>query len=117
MIAVTTAELETLIRDEICGICDEMGRDGKCQEQIKGDCTLFHLFPLIAQTIEETTSDDVNDYLRAVREKVCTVCLNEPPGAGCTKRIEARCALDTYLPLIIDAMERASGKAFERSVS
>ena len=116
MTTATTEELEKLIRDEICGICDELGRDGKCNEPTQGECSLFHLFPLVAQTIQETTSDDINVYLRAVREKVCTVCLNEPPGAGCVKRIEARCALDNYLPLIIDAVERASGKAFERSL-
>jgi hypothetical protein len=112
----TMEELEKLIRDDICGICDELGADGKCSELAQGECSLFHLFPLVAQTIQETTSDDINVYLRAIREKVCTICLSEPPGAGCVKRIEARCALDSYLPLIVDVIERTSGKAFERSV-
>lgn len=116
MTNVTTEELEKLIREEICGICDELGPDGKCGELAQGECSLFHLFPLVAQTIQETTSDDINVYLRAIREKVCTVCLSEPPGAGCAKRIEVRCALDSYLPLIVDAIERTTGKAFERSV-
>ncbi len=116
MTGVTTEDLEKLIKEEICGICDELGPDGKCAELAQGECALFRLFPLVAQTIQETTSDDINVYLRAIREKVCTICLNEPIGAGCAKRIEARCALDSYLPLIVDAIERTSGKAFERSV-
>ena len=116
MTNVTTEELEELIREKICGICDEFGPDGKCSELAQGECSLFHLFPLVAKTIQETTSEDINVYLRAIRERVCTICLSEPPGAGCEKRIEARCALDSYLPLIVDAIERTTGKAFERSV-
>jgi hypothetical protein len=116
MTAPTVEELEKLIRDDICGICDEARADGSCADRDGGDCSLFHLFPLVAQTIAETTSDDINVYLLAIREKVCTECLSEPAGAACTKRIQARCALDQYLPLIVDIIERSSGQIFARSV-
>ncbi len=116
MVAPTVEELEKLLRDDICGICDEAEANGKCVERDSGGCSLFQLFPLVAQTINETTSDDINVYLHAIREKVCTVCLNGPADSACAKRIEARCALDQFLPLIIDTIERSSGKAFSRSV-
>jgi hypothetical protein len=109
-------ELESVVRNTICRVCTERTVDGRCGLDQPAECSLFQLFPQVAQAIQTTHSDDIRDYLQAIRVNVCTACRHQDPDGSCDPRREVRCALDAYLVLVVDAIEEATGKAFDRTV-
>lgn len=108
-------ELETLVRRKICSVCTERTVDGRCGLE-GAECALFRLFPAVARAILSTRSDDITAYVEAIRHQVCPLCREQAPDGSCALRDEVRCALDAYLMLVVDAIEEATGKTFDRSV-
>jgi hypothetical protein len=108
------AELEELVRNRICGVCSERKMDGTCGMEEPIQCALFRLFPQVAEAIQTTHSDDIEDYIGAIRRKVCTVCTAQDSDGSCDLRQEVQCALDAYLLLVVEAIEEATGKDFGR---
>ncbi|MEK7408344.1 MAG: hypothetical protein AAB225_25005 [Acidobacteriota bacterium] len=112
--ALSLAELEALVRRRICGACDVRTVQGACDSQEPERCKLFELFPLVAQAILATDSDDIGDYVGAIRENVCSVCMEQALDGSCRLRGQVQCALDTHLGAVVDAIEEATGKSFDR---
>ena len=110
----TLAELEALVRNRICGVCSDRKMDGACGLEEPGQCALFRLFPQVAEAIQATNSNDIQDYVEAIRRKVCTVCTEQDSDGSCGVRQEVQCALDAYLLLVVEAIEEATGKDFGR---
>jgi len=110
----SVAELETLVRNRICKVCTERTVAGDCGLEEPASCALFRLFPHVAQAIDSVHSDDINDYVTAIRRNVCSVCEKQASDGSCETRQEVRCALDAYLVLVVDAIEEATGKVFDR---
>jgi hypothetical protein len=110
------AELETMVRDRICRVCTDRGVDGECGLEDASSCALFRLFPQVAEAIQSTHSEDIRDYVRAIRDKVCAICEEQDSDGNCETRQLVRCALDAYLLLIVDVIEEATGKSFGRPV-
>jgi hypothetical protein len=108
------AELEAIVRNRICRVCTERTVDGECGLAEPERCALFRLFPLVAQAIDSVRSDDINDYVEAIRRNVCRVCVQQAGDGSCETRQQVRCALDAYLLLVVDAIEEATGRTFER---
>jgi hypothetical protein len=106
-------ELEAIVRDRICAVCSDRTVDGKCGLENPGECALFRLFPQVARAIQSTDSDDIQDYIAAIRKNVCAICEQQAADGSCETRREVRCALDAYLLLVIDAIETATGKGFD----
>jgi len=79
-------ELESIIRDKICKV---------------------------AQAIQSVKSDDIQQYLDAIRRNVCAVCADQASDQSCETRLQVQCALDAYLLLVVDAIEEATGKTFD----
>ena len=115
--ARTLEELEAIVRERICRVCTERTVDGACGLDDPSECSLFRLFPQVARAVQSTYSDDIRDYIRAIREQVCSVCHGQTPDGECESRKEVRCALDAYLLPIIDAIEESTGKTFDRVIS
>jgi hypothetical protein len=109
------AELEAIVRNRICGICTERTVDGECGLEEPSSCALFRLFPLVAQAIQSVKSDDINQYIGALRRNVCSVCCDQASDGSCETRQQVRCALDAYLLLVVDAIEEATGKTFDKT--
>jgi hypothetical protein len=107
-------ELEKIVREQICRVCSDRKEDGACGLEDPGQCALFRMFPQVARAIQSTHSDDIRDYVRALREQVCSVCQMQEPDGSCETRENVACALDAYLLLIVDAIEEATGRKFER---
>jgi hypothetical protein len=107
-------ELEIIIRDQICRVCSDRKLDGSCGIEDPGACALFRLFPQVARAIQTTHSDDICDYVRAIRDQVCTICQHQAADGNCETRESVACALDAYLLLIVDAIEEATGRKFDR---
>jgi len=108
------AELEEILRGRICRVCSDTREDGSCGLEEPRDCAIFRYLPEVARAIQATESDDVGDYIRAIRSQVCSTCYQQAADGSCEMRQQVRCALDAYLILIIDAIEEATGRTFER---
>ncbi len=106
-------ELEAIVRSRICAVCSDRTVDGTCGLAETG-CSLFQLFPLVAQAILATDSSEIEPYIRAIRENVCTVCIDQALDGSCKRREEVTCALDAYIVPIVEAIEEATGKALKR---
>ena len=109
------AELEAIVRNRICKVCTERAVDGQCGLEEPSSCALFHLFPQVAQAIQSVKSDDIREYIEAIRGKVCAVCHDRAADGSCETRQAVQCALDAYLLLVVDAIEEATGRSFNRS--
>jgi hypothetical protein len=107
------AELETIVRNRICGVCSERNANGTCGLPDPAGCALFQLFPQVAQAILATDSPDIRNYIEAIRRGVCSVCAAQDSGGNCEVRREVRCALDSYLLLVVDTIEEATRKVFD----
>jgi hypothetical protein len=109
------AQLEGIVRNRICGVCTERKVDGSCSLEEPAGCALFQLFPQVAQAIQSVDSQDIRDYIDAIRAGVCSVCADRAADQSCETRQQVRCALDAYLLLVVDAIEEATGKTFDKS--
>jgi hypothetical protein len=110
-------EVETILRTRICGVCSDRKMDGSCGLEQPADCALFRLLPQAAEAIRSTHSDDIRDYVRAIREKVCSICVEPAADGSCEQRNQVRCALDAYLLLVVDAIEESTGRKFLRPIA
>jgi hypothetical protein len=72
------------------------------------------MFPQVASAIESVHSLDICDYIDAIRANVCSVCALQDADGHCESRQQVRCVLDAYLLLVVDAIEEATGKQFDR---
>ena len=109
------AELEEIVRNKICKLCTERTVDGGCNLEDPNGCALFRLFPQVAQAIQSVDSDEIGPYIDAIRLDVCSVCQDQAADGPCEQRRLVQCALDSYLILVVDAIEEATGKTFDRS--
>jgi hypothetical protein len=107
-------ELEPIVRNRICSVCTERTVDGQCGLERPIECALFRLFPEVARAIQSVASDDIQQYIDAIRRNVCSVCADRASDESCETRQQVRCALDAYLLLVVDAIEEATGKTFSR---
>jgi hypothetical protein len=107
--------LESIIRNRICSVCSDRTVDGRCGLDEPASCALFRLFPEVAKAVQETSSDDIGDYVEAIRKNVCSVCERQASDGSCESRQQVQCALDAYLLLVVDAIEEATGKVFDRA--
>jgi hypothetical protein len=107
-------ELETILQDRICRVCSDRNNAGTCGLEEPDTCALFRLLPQVVEAVASTTSDNIVDYISALRQQVCAVCREQDAGGDCEKRNNVECALDAYLMLVVDAIEEATGKLFDR---
>jgi len=107
-------ELESIVRSRICNVCTARTVDGQCGLEEPSSCALFRLFPQVAQAIQSVKSDDIQQYIDAIRRNVCAVCADQARDGSCETRQQVQCALDAYLLLVVDAIEEATGKTFDR---
>jgi hypothetical protein len=108
-------ELEAIVRNRVCRLCTERTIDGQCDLEDPSSCALFRLFPQVAQAIQSVQSDDIRPYIEAIRRNVCSVCEQQAADGSCETRRQVQCALDAYLLLVVDAIEEATGKTFDKS--
>src|ERR1044072_3252836 len=107
------AEIEAIVRDRICRVCSDRTVDGNCGLEDPSACALFRLFPQVAQAIHSIHSDEINDYIQAIRQGVCSICHDQLADGSCETRHQVQCALDAYLLLVVDVIEEATGRKFD----
>jgi hypothetical protein len=104
------AEIEAIVRNKICKVCTSRTVNGTCGLEEPSGCALFHFFPQVASAIGSVESDDINDYIEAIRCQVCRLCTDQDATGYCETRQQVQCALDAYLLLVVEAIEEATGK-------
>jgi hypothetical protein len=107
-------ELEAIIRNRICKVCTERTVEGTCGLEEPSHCALFRLFPEVAQAIQSVSSDDIGQYIDAIRRNVCSVCTDQAADGSCETRQHVQCSLDAYLLLVVETIEEATGKTFDK---
>ncbi len=110
---VSFEDMEAIVRNRVCAVCAEKTTDSICGLEDPNHCSLFRLFPLVVEAILATDSDRIEPYVDAIHEHVCSVCVDQQLDGNCVRRGEA-CTLDAYLPSIVDAIEEALGRKFDR---
>src|ERR1700674_1974730 len=113
--ARTLDELEAIVRGRICRVCTDRTVKGDCGLEEPSSCALFRLFPQVARAVQSVNSDDIREYMRAIPEQVCSVCSDQTSDGECESRKQVQCSLDAYLLPIIDGIEEATGKSFDRA--
>ncbi|HLK62934.1 MAG TPA: hypothetical protein VKU19_05820 [Bryobacteraceae bacterium] len=109
------AQLEAIIRNKICSVCSDRTVNGECGLENPSSCALFRLFPQVAEAVQSVSSNDIDAYLQAIRSNVCSICSEQQADGSCEPRREVQCALDAYLLLVVDAIEEATGKTFDKT--
>lgn len=113
----TVEELEATVRNRLCAVCNRRDIAGSCGAEEPERCSLFDLFPLVAQAILATESEEIQPYVEAIHENVCAVCLDQRLDGSCPQREQAVCALDSYLPQVVEAIEEALGRPLAKTVT
>jgi hypothetical protein len=108
-------ELEAIVRNRICGVCTSRTFSGECGLEEPSSCALFRLFPQVAHAIQSVHSDDIQLYIEAIRRQVCSICTDQAADGSCETRREVQCALDAYLLPVVDVIEEATGKTFDKT--
>jgi hypothetical protein len=108
-------ELEAIVRNRICKVCTSRTVSGDCGLEEPSSCALFRLFPQVAQAIQSVKSDDIHQYIEAIRRQVCSVCHDQASDGSCETRQQVECSLDAYLLLVVDAIEEATAKTFDKT--
>ena len=105
----TVARLETLIRQKICAVCVDRNVDGSCNRLAEGACTLIAKLPLAAEAILKVHSDRMDPYIQSIRDNVCVHCDLRYPDGECASRDTDNCMLNSYLPIVVEAIEEFFG--------
>jgi hypothetical protein len=105
--------LEEALRQRVCSVCVDRNIEGPCEANARHECTLFENLPQLARSIAGVHSDKMDDYIAALRENVCSVCLYQRLDGTCQEREEVRCSLDRYLLPIIETIEEVRGVALK----
>jgi hypothetical protein len=108
-------ELEVIVRNRVCGVCTERTDESQCGLEDPSGCALFRLFPQVAQAIQSVNSNDIQPYIDAIRRNVCSVCQEQEQDGTCESRRQVQCSLDAYLLLVVEAIEEATGKTFDKT--
>jgi hypothetical protein len=101
----TRPDVLEAIRKDVCMHCVEYGEDGKCHHESDTECSVFHFLPELVRISNQIHSEKMDDYIAAVRSRVCALC-SHAEGEKCSVREQLDCALDRYLSLVIDSLER-----------
>jgi hypothetical protein len=96
-------EYEAAIRRYVCSRCIDFGADGLCHSKDPQGCAIYRFLPELIRIAEGPDDPSMESYLRAVREDICSHC-REALTWPCPLRTSADCALDRYLPLVIEAV-------------
>jgi hypothetical protein len=96
------------IRSHVCSVCLDQGDDGGCG--LRGRmCAIEAHLPRLVQILSSIDSPRMDEYVTAVEKEICGTCEHQDAAGLCGLRKAGECALYTYLPLVVDAIEDVRG--------
>ncbi len=93
------------IRQKVCVKCLDGDGYGNCRLDPSRDCAVLGYLPQIVEAVSRTKSRNMDEYVLALRQSVCSQCKYQLTDGHCVLRTEVDCALDRYFPLIVEAIE------------
>lgn len=103
-------QYEEAIRQHVCFHCIDCGEDGQCHSADPYGCAIYRFLPELILIAEDIKSPQLKPYQRAVRKCICTKCKADGD-KKCALRTDLDCALDRYLPLVLEAIEEVDAQA------
>lgn len=91
------------IRSRVCSVCLDRRDDGSCGLSHR-TCAIESHLPRVVEAILSIESDRMDEYVAAIEAEVCARCASGP-AVSCGYREHADCALDTYLYLVVAAVQ------------
>ena len=96
------------IRRHVCGVCLDQADDGSCG-LTRRVCALEKHLPALVNALVSVRSDRMDEYVAAIEAQVCSHCPDQDAQGQCRLRDAARCALHSYLSLVVEAVEEVHG--------
>lgn len=93
------------IRTIVCKKCVDGDGRGHCRLPREETCAVREFHPEVYSLITTMQNDSYDDYVKALRRRICSMCGHQSTDGICTKRQSLECALDRYYPLIIEVAE------------
>lgn len=106
--------IEARLRREICPRCSRYTAQGTCSLPSSRPCAIFRNLPDIAEVVRRTRSGRIDPYAEGIRLNVCNACPHEDDHGSCPMRDHVDCALDAYLPIVVDHLESALAQETNR---
>lgn len=98
----------TALKKNVCSVCIDSDNNGNCELSEQEICAVERFYPEIVEIIHSVQSSNMQDYISALRENLCTVhCRMDNETEICYLREDANCALDRHFPLIVETILRA----------
>ena len=108
---ITSEDLEVyrkVLDEDVCSLCRKSGYGNSCQVGQQGLCPLNkHLKAIVEAVLSTPRSRRAADYLPKIRQMVCSQCENQDEHGACYTREQAACGLDSFIVLVIGAIEDA----------
>ncbi len=97
------------IQERVCAVCidgvfDKDGRLVRCGLPRGRTCHVELYLPQVIDVVRSIDSTRMDAYVDRLRQTVCRVCEQNVDG-DCALRLKAHCALDTYVTLVVGAIE------------
>jgi hypothetical protein len=96
------------IRRRVCSVCLDARDDGSCGLTGR-TCAIEAHLPGVISAVAATHSRRMEDYVDAIRAQVCSHCRHQDSVGNCELRGAGDCALETYLYLVVEAIEEIEG--------
>ncbi len=93
------------VQSTVCTHCIDSDGNGNCRVDAEEGCALMVHFPAVVEAILSTESDSLGPYMKALRERVCTICEGQGSDGVCRNRNAIACGLDRHVPMVVDAIE------------
>jgi len=99
------------IRSRVCAVCLD-SRDDKTCSLTKRTCAIEGHLPRLVAALSLIASPHIEEYEAAIRAEVCPGCAEQDAQGHCSLRSDGDCALQAYLPLVLDAVEEVNATRF-----
>ena len=95
------------IKRRVCSVCLDRRDDGSCGLTHR-TCAIEAHLPDLVEAVTKVESDRMDEYIAAIEAQVCSGC-ERKAGLACRFHEHGECALDTYLYLVVEAIEEVQG--------
>ena len=93
------------LKDRVCGICLDRKDDGSCGLPPTRTCAVDLHLEKIIRAVEAVDSSRISDYVSSIQTTVCAQCPNQTEAGYCHFRENFGCALDTFVYMVVEAIE------------
>ena len=96
------------IRRRVCALCLDQRDDGSCHLAGGRLCAIEAQLPRVVEAVLAVRSARMDDYVDVVKARICGGCEAQDKQEHCALRERGECALWTYLPLLVDAIDEVT---------